>query len=279
MEQLGPFTSIEQQLSFARHRAQAFPDADPDELAGEPPPAAVATKALKWAGREALQLRAAARSDDLDGFLETFEMFRKRLGAIDYFAMRLRYRWAAAVRKGLEIADIEHRGRKHGSAHMALFEWCREVLFTTWCAACPDKFYSSCQGTPVELDTADVRENWTAVRRLLDAMEFVNPEDLHPQIDAELGALLENAPVVVEASPALPIVRWESEPPEIEYNGKVFVVENDHALAFKAMLEARPDRVGLTMVLGPHPKRKLEQLPSELRALINTNKQGSRLII
>ena len=193
--------------------------------------------------------------------------------------MRLRYRWAAAVRKGLEIADIEHRGRKHGSAHMALFEWCREVLFTTWCAACPAKLYSACQGDPVDLDIADVRENWTAVRRLLDAMDFVNPEEFHPQIDAELGAMQQDTPLTVEGSRALPVVRWESDPPEIEYNGKVFIVEHDHALAFKAMLEAQPDRVGLTKVLGPHPERKLKQLPGELRALIDTTNKGSRLII
>jgi hypothetical protein len=194
MEQLGPFKSIEEQLLFVRSLAQDFPDADPDELAGDPPPAAVVTKALKWAGREALLLRAEAHADNLEGFLETFAMFRKRLRAINYFAVRLRYRWAVAVRKGLEIAEIEHRGRKHASAHMALFEWCREVLFTTWCAACPEKFYSVCQGAPVDLDVAEVRDNWTSVRRLLDAMDFLNPEEFHPQIDAELGAILEREP-------------------------------------------------------------------------------------
>ncbi len=73
----------------------------------------------------------------------------------------------------------------------------------------------------------------------------------------------------------LPVVQLQ--PPEVEYNGKHFQVEPDQALAFQAMIENYPERVGLTTIIGAHPERKMEKLPSELKAIVDTSGKGSRL--
>ncbi len=81
----------------------------------------------------------------------------------------------------------------------------------------------------------------------------------------------------IPAPVALPVVRLQ--PSEVEHNGKVFQVSPDVALAFRAMIEKHPDRVGLAAVIGAHPERKMAKLPAELKAIVNTSGKGSRLVL
>jgi hypothetical protein len=77
----------------------------------------------------------------------------------------------------------------------------------------------------------------------------------------------------------LPIITVGKNQATIEHRSKVFTVSPDMGLAFREMAARYPERVGMTKLIGPHPKMKFEKLPPELKAIIDTNHDGSRLIL
>ena len=180
--------SVESQLALGRTLARMLPE----PVAGQPPAAmpvaGAATRALKWLGDATAQLLAKALGDDCDGFLHDFEDASRRIRALEPVVVQLRPRWAAVT-----TADDAADGDRLSSGHMRLYQWCREVSFTSWAAACPKKLRAATTlkpGSLPELDHAPVRAHWPTVRQALAAMACASPEPFYPAVEAELSALL-----------------------------------------------------------------------------------------
>lgn len=171
---MGETGTVESQLSLGRSLARGLPRPAADPSAGDSPVAGAATRALRWLGEEARQLRLKAEGDDCDGFLPAFEQLGKRARALEPVVKQLRQCWGES------------------SLHMRMFEWSREVAFTVWAAACPEELRASSAangGSLPELDAAAVRTSWASVRAALAAMDKVNPDDFHSQMESELASL------------------------------------------------------------------------------------------
>ena len=166
--------SIEAKSPLARTLARSLAPADPNQASVDLPVAGAATRALRWLGEEARQLRLKAESDDCDGFLTNFEQLVRRARALEPVVKQLRPRWGDS------------------SLHLRMFEWCREVAFTVWAAACPQQLRAattSKSGSLPELDFGLVRANWADVRDALSATEPVDPDGFHSSMEEELAAM------------------------------------------------------------------------------------------
>src|SRR5262249_25969990 len=75
--------------------------------------------------------------------------------------------------------------------------------------------------------------------------------------------------------PELPVIHNDPQNPSITYAGKCYPVSPDVATAFAAMVEKYPHRVGLSKLIGAHPERKMKSLPAGLKAIVDTNHDGS----
>ncbi|MBA3481252.1 MAG: hypothetical protein H0T51_05495 [Pirellulales bacterium] len=171
---MGDLDSVEAQLGLAKTLARELPRPAASAPAVDLPVAGAATRALRWLGEEARQVRVNAEADDLDGFLASFEQLGNRARALEPVVAQLRPRWGDA------------------SVHVRMFQWCREVAFTVWAAACPQQLRvatASRSGGLPALDTASIRSGWAAVRAALAAMEPVNPDDFHEPMEEELAAI------------------------------------------------------------------------------------------
>jgi hypothetical protein len=171
---MGDMDSVQAELDLAKSLAHELPRPVPNAAAVDLPVAGAATRALRWLGEEARQVRMKAESDDFDGFLASFEQLGKRARALEPVVAQLRPRWGEA------------------SLHIRMFQWCREAAFTVWAAACPQQLRAATAGRSgklPELETATIRSNWAAVRAALAAMEPVNPDDFHEPMEAELAAM------------------------------------------------------------------------------------------
>jgi hypothetical protein len=171
---MGEMESVEAQLELAKSLARELPRPAANATAVDLPVAGAATRALRWLGEEARQVRVKAETDDLDGFLASFEQLGKRARALEPVAAQLRPRWGDA------------------SLHIRMFQWCREVAFSVWAAACSQQLRAATAGRSgrlPELDTAAIRSGWATVRTVLAAMELVNPDDFHEPMEAELAAM------------------------------------------------------------------------------------------
>jgi hypothetical protein len=166
--------SIEATSSLARTLARSLPAADPSQSSVDLPVAGAATRALRWLGEEARQLRIKAEGDDCDGFLTNFEQLVRRARALEPVVKQLRPRWG------------------DDSLHVRMFQWCREVAFTVWAAACPQQLRTATagkSGSLPELDFGLVRSHWAEVKGALSATESVNPDDFHASMEEELAAM------------------------------------------------------------------------------------------
>jgi hypothetical protein len=171
---MGDMESVEAQLELARRLARELPQLAANAAAVDLPVAGAATRALRWLGEEARQVRVKAEADDFDGFQASFEQLGKRARALEPVVTQLRPRWGEA------------------STHIRMFEWCREVAFAVWAAACLQALRAATAGRNgrlPELDTATIRSGWAAVRTALAALEPVNPDDFHEPMEAELAAM------------------------------------------------------------------------------------------
>ena len=171
---MGDLDTVESQFDLVRMLARELPQPATNAAAVDLPVAGAATRALRWLGEEARQVRAKAEGDDCDGCLAAMEQLGKRARALEPVVIQLRPRWGDA------------------SDHIRMFQWCREVAFTVWGAACPQQLRAATAGRSgrlPELDTAAIRSGWAAVRTALAAMDTVNPDDLHEPMEAELAAM------------------------------------------------------------------------------------------
>ncbi len=89
--------------------------------------------------------------------------------------------------------------------------------------------------------------------------------------------------VVVETAnnsqtPALPVCTIDGDNSTIEYGGVEHQsISFECAILFQELVEAYPERKGLTTPDRPQPRRMIAKLPEPLRILIDTDKKGSVL--
>jgi hypothetical protein len=177
---MGDTELVEGQAKLAKSLAADLPGANGTGPVVELSVAGAATRALRWLGEEARQVRLKAEAGDVEDFLTAFAQLCKRARALEPVAAQLRPRWGEA------------------SSHLRMYQWCREVAFTVWAAACPQPLRTATtarRGALPDLDVATVRSNWAEVQSALAAMDSVNPDDFHEPMEAELAALRGAAPV------------------------------------------------------------------------------------
>lgn len=186
-------TSIEGRALLAFAMSIDIPDPTPEQAAGPKMDPLAFARGLKQLGRECEQLIVAAAVDDIEYFIVKYDAARPRAAAIEVMAQRNRRQWAVAA---LELnACLQRRGRIPGSSHLALVEWCREVLFAIAVGANIERLAAAAEdGIDILTSEDDLRTNWQTVRSVLAALDPIMLHDFVGAIDAELSVLERRTP-------------------------------------------------------------------------------------
>ena len=182
-------------ITRAWKMAGDIPEPDFNEISGESSlgstdAVCVASKSLLYAAKhEVPLLYAYVDSDDCQKFLDVRLKFRKRVIAIGHVAQRLRGKWAQANLK-THSSDTEWHGHHFGSAHLALYAWCRAQLFMILAAADADKLLRSRAGDQTTFEVDDLRAQWPNIRKVFSTA-WEDPGQLVAMIEAERDAVLD----------------------------------------------------------------------------------------
>lgn len=192
---------VQEQVSLGQTLARQLPPVDAQQAAAALPVAGAATRAMKWLGDEMVKLFEQAKADDCDAFLTVFEDVRRRARALEPVVQQLRPRWAAA---GSSAADADEGEAAVG--HLGHYQWCRQIIFTVWAAACPKKLraaVAASHGALVDFDVAPLKAHWQSVREALSALPEIDASSFHSAMEAELRSMT-GAPVVAPVAKPKP---------------------------------------------------------------------------
>lgn len=139
----------------------------------------------------------ASCDDNADAFVDRHERLQQRIEAIEADVQALRYEWARVAVERLGLSEFrillgEHGERKSSSAHLAAYEYCRQVMFTAWTAIDPAAVEKHWPNRP-EFTAERVRKNWPAVRKALADFPGFPPDEFSLGMEAELGGIIEES--------------------------------------------------------------------------------------